>query len=534
MNNIIYKMCSSCFLTSGLVRKIEQRVYILYPSTKNSVIKRTERYLKKMIILALSVTIMLMIFAELSFYYTCLVGVLVYVIANSYVNTSLLKQELKLISMFEEFITEVHFRYQFEENVLKAIEDAINKVPYEMAVHGEMILAYLKKAYKGEGDDYREISPDSLFLTFYSLSLTVLSYGDKSVESGSLYLKNLGYLKEDINVEILKRRKLEGQFIGLFGVTLIPVFFIKVIEKWALSNMPDLYDYYNGVSGILTTLALSFLTIGIYKFIAYLRNPKKPLEYKSRWTEKLLENDNIKYLVIKIIKINYKKSERINVLLKSVKYPYEIKEFVLRRIIFTGISMILSLMVFASIGMGIVFCLTGAVGVAVITYNIILIQIIVKRKIMLLNSEEEIVRFQSVILMLMHMDRITVYEILKEIDNFAIVFKEDVEKMINSYSYKGMKVFEEAKENTGFMPFEKLLDNFLAVDLLGVKNAFYNMETERRYYVEKHKTENEEIIAKKAAIAKVIAFVPICLVIILKLILPFVVEGMAQLSNAGL
>lgn len=534
MNNIVYRICRKFFLTAGIIRKIEQRVFVLYPSTKYSVIKKTQDYMIKMFFVSLILFLGLWAFSDISFYYTCIVLVIVYVVSNTYINTTLIKEELKLLLYFEEFVTEVHFRYQFEGNVLSSIETAINKVPYEMAVHGEMILNYLKNAYRGEGDDYREIAPNSLFLTFYSLSLTVLNYGDKTIESGSLYLRNLGYLKEDINIEILKRKKIQGQFMGLSKVTILPIFFIKIIEKWALANMPELSEYYYGTAGILTTIFLTVLTIAVYKLITYLRCSGGQKEYKGIYIQKLLDIGIVYAMVLKIIKLNYKKSEEINRMLKSMMYPYDIKEFVLRRIVFMAVTWAVTFVILASIGLNMILCFAGAVIFGCVTYYVYFLQIVIKRRVMIMDSEEEIVRFQSVILMLMHMDRISVYEVLCEIDKFAVIFGEEIRKMINGYSYNGMKVFEEAKENTGFLPFEKLMDNFLAVDLLGVKNAFLNMETERRYYVEKHKQETEDVIVKKAVIAKAAAFVPICLVIMLKLILPFVMEGIKQLSNTGL
>ena len=58
-----------------------------------------------------------------------------------------------------------------------------------------------------------------------------------------------------------------------------------------------------------------------------------------------------------------------------------------------------------------------------------------------------------------------------------------------------------------------------------------NKSDDMLYYVEKHKQENEEIAHNKALIAKFIAFVPLCLVILFKLILPFVLMGIKQLSK---
>ena len=89
----------------------------------------------------------------------------------------------------------------------------------------------------------------------------------------------------------------------------------------------------------------------------------------------------------------------------------------------------------------------------------------------------------------------------------------------------------EVKDEVSFAPFERMLDAFIASDVIGISSAFEDIEADRKYYVEKHKQENEEIAHNKALIAKFIAFVPLCLVILFKLILPFVLMGIKQLSE---
>jgi hypothetical protein len=534
MKNIVYRVSSRFFLTAPLTKKIEHRIRLLYPADRYSVIKRTENYLIKMYILAFAVVAGMLVFADFSLYYGCLVAVIVYVMILSRINTELSKQEVKLLLMFEEFISEVHFHYQFNGMLYEAIEKAIEKVPYDMSVHGQIILECLKKSSQGGSEDYRDISPNNLFLTFYSLGLTVLSYGDKETEEGTVFLDNLSYLKESVYLEVLKRNKLESQFTGLSAVTILPVFSIKIIERWAISNMPELRDAYEGITGVLSTIFLSLLTAGIYKIITILRNPYRSREYKSRWAEKLLEMDIVNYLILRLIRLRYKSSEKLNNLLKSVVYPYNIREFILRRLCFSSVAVIVGWIVGMSTGIGVLLSIVAAVLSGIVTYELFYVKIVLQRQLMIMDSEEEIVRYQSVILMLMHMDRITVEQILRQIRDFSVIFKDEIDEMIDGFSYAGMRVFSSIKEKTGFMPLEKLMDSFLAADMLGIERAFSGMEKDRNYYVEKHKQENEEIIEKKSVAAKAMSFIPLCLVILMKLILPFVLEGMKQLSNTGM
>jgi archaellum biogenesis protein FlaJ (TadC family) len=97
-----------------------------------------------------------------------------------------------------------------------------------------------------------------------------------------------------------------------------------------------------------------------------------------------------------------------------------------------------------------------------------------------------------------------------------------------------MDTFREAKGKTGFQPYEKLLESMLACDVMPVYKAFEDVEADRAYYMDKHRQDNEELIQKKSLIAKTIAFLPLCLIIILKLIVPFVVQGLQGLQTAAM
>ena len=73
------------------------------------------------------------------------------------------------------------------------------------------------------------------------------------------------------------------------------------------------------------------------------------------------------------------------------------------------------------------------------------------------------------------------------------------------------------------------MDCFSAFDRIGINREFSDIESDRRYYIEKHRQDNEIIINNKALIAKFIAFIPICMVIIFILVVPFIYQGLQQL-----
>jgi len=472
----------------------------------------------------------LLIFADFSLYYAMVCALMVYAVVNSKIYGDLDKLEIKLLLQLEKFVSDVKFRFQFDGMLEEAIQDAVNYADYEMSIQGEKILECLRNCYAKEKEEYSEISPNNFFLTFYSICLMTLKYGDKKIDGQSMFVKNLGYLKEDINIEQLKRRKINNQFMGLMGLTLLPVFAIKPIEKWALYHMPEMQEAYYGIQGMAATIFLVVFTIAVYKMITVLKRIHYTEKYKNRLIERLAENETVSRFVMFYISRRKKQAEKINKLLREVVYSYNLAEFLLIRwlyaLCYTGIGLVLA----ASIGIRGAALICAAAVCFAAGYYTVFISILIRKQILIMEREEEIVRFQTIILMIMHIDRMTVAEILQRIEGFAVLFKTQIYELSNTLSYKGIDTFREAKGTTGFAPYEKMMDSFIACDTMPIYQAFNDVESDRMYYVDKHKQDNDEIINKKSLIAKTAAFLPLCLVIIIKLIIPFVVQGISSLG----
>ena len=154
MKSIIYRYSRRFFLTSEITRRIESRIFILYPSTRYSVINRTAEYLIKIYILAGIVTAGLFLYADFSLYYATISALVVYAVVNSRVYGELDKLEIRLLMQFEKFITDVKFRFQFDGMLEEALQDAINYAEYEMSLQGEKILECLQNYYRKENEDY--------------------------------------------------------------------------------------------------------------------------------------------------------------------------------------------------------------------------------------------------------------------------------------------------------------------------------------------------------------------------------------------
>ena len=539
MKNIVYRFSNRFFLTRNLTKKIGMRVHILYPSNKSSIIRKIERYLISLYCLGFICIAFLMFFADISIYYSVLAGLVVFVIFEEKIEEDMSKLEYKVLKQLLKFVEDVKFRFQFDGMIEQAILYSINDADVEMSAHGQKIYECLQESYYFDKQEYIEISPNHFFLTFYSLCETVMLYGDKKSENGSVFLKNLGYLKEEINIELLKREKVNSNFLGLRSICIIPLFFIKVIEKWTISNIPELEASYTSDSGVFIDILLFLIAIISYKVVNLLK-----FGATKKITSEFIKNMSKVGFIDKIIRsyigVFIKQSNKIKNLIKEVAYDYTLKEFMLKRFINSIIGFLLAFLVLGSscfvnlISIGITNCiiLSFIVMFFIFWYEVFALKI--KKQIILLEREDEIVRFQNIILMMMHMDKVTIEQILTEMERFAKVFRSKIENIVDRYTYKGKEVFEEAKEESGFRPFERLMDGFIACDDTYIYNAFDDLEKDRRYFLDRHKQENDRIITDKTTIAKVLSFIPLCMIIALKLIMPFVLHGLTVLQGQNM
>ena len=531
MLSLVYKCFLRFWLTRQFTRNIERRMNILYPGARDIVIQRTGATLCKVFCMGCVSVVALMCFAKLSLYYMAIMLAMIYVISVNVVYNGLDKIETKMLVELEHFINHVRYRFRFDGMIDEALDDAINMAGYEMSLHGQLILNMLKDNINRKYDEpYKESAPNHFFMTFYVMCETVMVYGDKYVDGSSMFLKNISYLKEDIHIELLRRKKLQNEFMGLTGIAILPVFGIKPIEAWAISNMPELREEYLGVWGTVLTLILVAFSVLVFMVINRLKYVTDVNNEKSGWVKEVLSVKSVERMLLGIISSNYAKYFKLDRMLKSIVYKYNVKEFILVRLVYAFVAGMLSCVIAISIGIGLMSVVVGLM-VMLGVYIGMYLNVLFKRKLMLITREDEVVRFQTIILILMHMDRITVEQILIQMEEFAVVFKDVLERITDHLAFKGRKVFEEAKDEVSFVPFERLIDGFIASDRIGICSAFEDVEKDRVYYVDKHKQENEEIVKNKALIAKFIAFIPLCSVIIIKLILPFVVSGMEQIGT---
>lgn len=148
-----------------------------------------------------------------------------------------------------------------------------------------------------------------------------------------------------------------------------------------------------------------------------------------------------------------------------------------------------------------------------------------------IDMEDEVSQFHTIILMLMHMNRIHVQELLEWMETFAFYFKEPLQKCLLNFSSGPQEALEEFKAEVSFPPLLTLIENLqLSCSDLEVSKAFEELENEMGFNSETRKETNERIVERKKHLGTVIGFMPVYALILFYLIIPMIVSGMESLS----
>ena len=150
-----------------------------------------------------------------------------------------------------------------------------------------------------------------------------------------------------------------------------------------------------------------------------------------------------------------------------------------------------------------------------------------------LEMENEVMQFQTIILMLMKIERVNVEMILEWLERYSNIFRDQISKCVNNYESGAWEALEEMKNDISFPQMIRIIESLqAAVESIPIREAFDELDTERAYYQEKRKESNAILISRKSMIGKVLGFAPMVILFVGYLILPLCVIGMTAMGSA--
>ena len=610
------------------VRKLRRKLEIISVEDEYLTRKQTAKIMVKALSIVLPLTILvialsyqnklllfILLMFEVFFIETIMSGMV------DKLDTKLLKQQI-------DFFAEIRHAYHEYNMVEEAIYEVSQKDQIEVSRQGEKIYEILiSDDPETELEKYYDIAPNSYLKEFAGISYLTREFGDRTDSNGaSLYLKNLNNITEEMQLEILKREKLDYVFQSLSAIAIVPVLCMQPLKNWAVSNFSFTSEFYNGKLGFIAQLLLIVVTFICYLLTRKLKdNGSIKEEYKNPnnvWQMKLYRNPIIKKIVDLFIPKEKTKEYRKDIqLLKDAASKQKMETLYINRITICILVFFVSLFLFTQIHNVAItyiyenptskFDLIGGLSEKQeeeamkltdqdnyfldklkgkkLTWDQIRLEIKyseyyesatdteideaatrIQEKLKIVNKEylkwfewllafvfaiagyfapkwllmfqkimrkleieNEVMQFQTIILMLMKIERVNVEMILEWLERYSNIFREPITRCVNNYEAGAWEALEELKNEISFEQMIRIVEGLQsAVEKIPIREAFDELDNEREYYQEKRKESNERLIKRKGMIGKAIGFTPLVGLFVGYLIVPLVAIGLLSMTSS--
>lgn len=454
--------------------------------------------------------------------------------------------EEKLLKEQERFLEELAGQYAKRGDMLEAFEDSMQVC--ESGAQRELmgLLDVLRSDGAPEdGGAPRQGTKGACLLLLFTLCYTIRTFGDLRVQGVSLFVHNIRYIKEEVRTELLRRQEGRFAFLGLTALCVLPFFFSIPIQMWSVSISAGLQRFYTGTYGFVTLIVCFLLAIVCVVCVQELQYPTMPGAGKHTIAARLLQINWLAGVIDWHIAAHYSRYLKKNEILKTLQGFGNIREFLVQKLLAAFgcavfVSLIMAGCLAANAGsrisggavslsggwMALLILFSSLTGYFLPDAWVIILQVRIGQQ-----KSEETLRFETLILIVMHHSVITVEEILRWMERFSAVFSRALQRAVDDFSYRRRESLEQLKEELAYEPAVKLVDALIVCDDIPVEQAFYDLEGERAYHMEQHRQKAESLQREKAAFARVIAFLPFVALLAFRLVIPFVMEGLTQLGS---
>ena len=455
--------------------------------------------------------------------------------------------EEKLLMEQERFLDELAGQYAKRGDMLEALEESM-QVCGSRAQRELMWLIDTLKTEGGpeDGGYLGESTKNACFLLLFTLCYTIRSFGDLRIQGVSLFVHNIRYIKEEVRTELLRRQEGRYAFLGLTALCVLPFFFSIPIQLWSVSISVGMDRFYVGTYGFVTLILCFFLAVLCVVCVQELQYPTMPGSRKHTVAMRILQFPAVAALIDRHIAAHYSRYLKKNEMLKVLQGFGNIREFLVQKLLCAFGSAFFVCVIMTGcyaagagsrIAVGSGGHLSGAGVLLILSFFAVTGYFLPDAWVVILQvrigqqKSEETLRFETLILIVMHHGMITVEEILRWMERFSVVFSRALQRAVDDFSYRRRESLEQLKEDLAYEPAVKLVDALIVCDDIPVAQAFYDLEGERAYHMEQHRQKAESLQREKAAFARVIAFLPFVTLLALRLVVPFVLEGLTQMGS---
>lgn len=537
------------------------------------------------------------------------------------------KKDDELLVQQIDFFSEIRHAYHEFNMVEEAIYQVSQDDEKEVSRQGEKIYEILiSDDPETELEKYYDVAPNNFLKEFAGLSYLTKEFGDRKVDGASLYLKNVDNITQEMQIEILKRDKLNYVFRSLSFISIVPVLLLEPLKSWAVSNFSFVKNWYYGKSGMIVQILILIITFVSYILVRKLKdNGSVSMDTKNTenpWQAKVYKNKIGKKIVdLFLPKKGTKEYKKVSDLLKDAASPLKMEWVYINRICIAIVTFIASIFMFMYLHQVAIdyeytqpttdynmlsgmtakdekkamelteqdniyldmfrgklntttkdieralkkskyykdstseeittaakriydklqvvnseylkwFEILLACAFAILGYMAQIWILMFQAKMRQLEMEDEVMQFQTIILMLMRIERVNVEIILEWLERYSNIFKSQITRCVNDYEAGAWEALENLKNDISYLPMIRIVESMqAAVEKIPIKDAFDELDSEREYYREKRKESNDRLIKRKGMIGKVIGFAPMVCMFVGYLIIPLVFIGLTSMSS---
>lgn len=607
--------------------KIRRRLEIINIDDEYNTRKGTAKILTRTLAIVVPAMILTIMISSKNFLLMFILLLFELFMIDTLIDGSVDKIDNKILKEQIDFFSEIRHAYHEYNMVEEAIYQVSQDDEKDVSRQGEKIYEILiSDDPEMELEKYYDIAPNSFLKEFAGVSYLTKEFGDRKVDGASLYLKNVNNITQEMQLEILKRDKLNYVFQSLSVIAIAPVLLLEPLKNWAISNFSFTASWYQGKAGMIVQMLILLITFVSYVLVRKLKdNGSTAIDTRTEnpWQEKLYKKKPIKKIVdLFIPKKGTKEYRKVVQLLKDAASPQKMEWLFMNRIAIAIVTFCASIIIFTQLHVVAInyiytepttdyniigglsekdekkameitkqdniildqyrgkpkttqeqiktsvqklkyyegaesteidkaaeriynklhvinteyvqwFELLLAFVFAVIGYMAPLWILVFQAKMRQLEMEDEVMQFQTIILMLMRIERVNVEIILEWLERYSNIFKAPITKCVNNYEAGAWESLEAMKEEVNYVPMIRIIESLqAAVEKIPITDAFDELDSERDYYQEKRKESNERLIKRKGMIGKAIGFAPMVCLFVGYLIIPLVFIGLTSMSSS--
>lgn len=167
----------------------------------------------------------------------------------------------------------------------------------------------------------------------------------------------------------------------------------------------------------------------------------------------------------------------------------------------------------------------------VVVYNVPMFLMRSKEEELQVIMQDEVIQYHAIILLLIYFENVNALTILEWMNIFSEVFTTSIARCITDFTMNEQDSLQKLYDSEPYEPFQRIVENLMMVDDVGVLQAFNELSATRKSNQESRSQDNKNIIAKRVEKAGMLMQAPLWYVALGYLVGPMIIEAFKQMAN---